>query len=176
MTPVLDRLLCERFPKLYADRGSMRSGMCWGFSCGEGWFSLLFDLSEEITGILNEMDANFPQATKTTREPRTPLAEVFRVVQVKEKFGTLRYYTNSSIRSIDAAIRKAETRSAETCEECGAPGVLRGTTWVRTTCVKHAQGALPHGCAVTKTACSRDTQGCIVDHAAEAAETAEEKS
>lgn len=177
MNPMLDKMLCERFPKLYADRhGSLQqTAMCWGFSCGDGWFRILFELSEEIDAILKKMDTDtgFTEATKTTKEPRTPAVDAFKVVQVKEKFGTLRYYVNYSSDEISAAVNKAEHRSAVTCEECGEPGVLRGTTWWRTACHKCAKGALPQGCAVTEQPCSKGTQGCAVDHVAEEAEETE---
>jgi hypothetical protein len=42
---------------------------------------------------------------------------------------------------IDALIDAAEEESARTCEECGAPGLLRqsGRGWLRTTCETHAE-------------------------------------
>jgi hypothetical protein len=176
MNRVLDRFLCERFPELYADRnGSMRqTAMCWGFSCGDGWFQLLFDLSEEITAILKRMDeaSGFPEGTKTTREVRTPSREMVRATQVKEKFGTLRFYTTYTTDEISEAIRKAEARSAKTCMECGDPGVLRGKHYVHIACgnPKCNRGDLPVGCEYPKTKCSQGTAGCGVDHEAEDAE------
>ena len=62
----------------------------------------------------------------------------FTVDQVKEKFGTLRFYCSTNDR-ISQYVRFAETLSALTCEECGKPGRLgqRGG-WYRTTCKKCA--------------------------------------
>jgi hypothetical protein len=57
-----------------------------------------------------------------------------RVDQVKEKFGTLRYYCAGNDR-IFAFIRMAEQLSAITCEFCGKPGELREDEgWMTTLC------------------------------------------
>lgn len=178
MNKVLDKFLCERFPNLYKDRhGSpIRTAMSWGFSCGDGWFQILFDLSEEVDAILKKLDADagFSEATLATKEPRRPATEAFAVVQVKEKFGTLRYYVNGTTDEISAAVRRAENRSSVTCEDCGDPGVLRGKGWVHTSCVKCAKGALPVGCEIPERPCDKGTPGCYHDHAAELAAEQEE--
>lgn len=57
----------------------------------------------------------------------------FAVVQVKEKFGTLRFYC-SSTPAIDKYIRLAERLSAVTCEDCGKPGQQNDSGWIRTQC------------------------------------------
>lgn len=102
-----------------------------GFECGDGWFELLAELCtkleslQEITGIQIE------------------------VQQIKEKFGTLRFYYSLIIpddvtRKIDwdYIIRQniilAETKSEKTCEECGKLGVLRSkNNWLRVSCDEH---------------------------------------
>ena len=61
------------------------------------------------------------------------------VVQVKEKFGTLRFYYNGGDSVIEGMVGFAEAMSACTCEQCGAPGVRRGGSWLRTLCDKHAE-------------------------------------
>jgi len=60
------------------------------------------------------------------------------VDQVKEKFGTLRFYYSGGDERIDGMVRMAESMSGLTCEECGAPGKSRGGGWVRTLCDEHA--------------------------------------
>lgn len=61
-----------------------------------------------------------------------------RVVQVKEKFATLRYYMSASTDKMEDMIREAEQESAVTCEECGQPGVCRSGGWLKTLCDKCA--------------------------------------
>lgn len=50
MSPDKDKLLCDRYPKIFANRyGDMRTtAMCWGFECGDGWFDLLDRLCATI--------------------------------------------------------------------------------------------------------------------------------
>ena len=57
--------------------------------------------------------------------------------QVKEKFGTLRFYTNLSDDYISGAISMAESMSANICEECGKPGRSNNTGWLRVRCSEH---------------------------------------
>jgi hypothetical protein len=56
--------------------------------------------------------------------------------QVKEKYGTLRFYMSSETDEMDAAIHKAEYLSSKTCDICGKAGRLRGEHWVQTLCDK----------------------------------------
>lgn len=110
MREELDEKLKARFP-FYT--GAL---IRYGFP-GDGWFQLLWDLSEKIEKCLEDQ----------------PLAG-FEVVQVKEKFGTLRYYTSHYRKDIHDCIREAESASARTCEECGEPGKIREGGWIRTLC------------------------------------------
>jgi hypothetical protein len=57
----------------------------------------------------------------------------FAVLQVKEKFGTLRFYCPSTDAS-DKYVRLAERLSAVTCEDCGKPGKANDAGWIRTQC------------------------------------------
>ena len=57
--------------------------------------------------------------------------------QVKEKFGTLRFYYSGGDDVIDGMVRMAESMSSVTCEECGKPGTSTGGGWIKTVCVEH---------------------------------------
>jgi len=57
----------------------------------------------------------------------------FAVVQVKEKYGTLRFYCPATP-TIDKYIRLAERLSAVTCEDCGKPGQANESGWISTLC------------------------------------------
>jgi hypothetical protein len=101
--------------------------LAWGVQCGVGWSTIILDCTAEIAAALGGPEA----------ESR------FRVVQIKEKYGTLRYYLRSRparhAAAINRAIDRAEERSAVTCEVCGAPGVLRETATgiLHTACDRH---------------------------------------
>lgn len=43
------------------------------------------------------------------------------VLQCKEKFGGLCFYTGTTTEEMDVVIRAAEAKSYSICEECGAP-------------------------------------------------------
>ena len=107
------KYLIEHFPKLYAGVGKplTESLMGFGFEVGDGWFELLKELSEKIEPY--EVEA----------------------VQVKEKFGGLRFYlVGGAPQEVWDAIDAAEAQSFKTCEVCGEPGEARGGGWVRTLC------------------------------------------
>lgn len=85
---------------------------------GPGWYATIVELDAQLAGI----DPNYV------------------VLQVKEKFGSLRYYANTDLidqwAEFNALIEAAEDRSQHTCEQCGAPGTIdrRMISWVRTLC------------------------------------------
>lgn len=54
--------------------------------------------------------------------------------QVKEKVGSLRFYTNVADDEADSYISDAERLSEKTCEECGGPGKIRGGGWLMCLC------------------------------------------
>jgi len=66
-----------------------------------------------------------------------PKVEQVVIEQVKEKFGELRFYYTGGDEVINGMVRMAESMSSVTCEECGVPGKLRGSGWVKTVCDLH---------------------------------------
>lgn len=127
MKDELDRQLCERYPKIFADRhGDVKSTlMCWGFECGDGWYNILYTLCGAIQCYIdNNPHLNVPQVV---------------AVQVKEKFGTLRFYVNGGDDYTQGMIALAEHFSARTCEQCGASGKLRGRGWFYVACDEHTR-------------------------------------
>ena len=124
MKEELDKKLVKSFPNLYADRhASMNvTAMCWGFP-GDGWYPLIWELSKRLEKIIVAM----PEEDRKN----------FRASQVKEKFGTLRFYMSAETKEMSALINKAENKSCATCERCGRPGKTVGGGWVKTTCKKH---------------------------------------
>ena len=115
-----EEYLFERYPVLYqGHRWPITTNLLpFGIETGNGWFRLIDQLSSDIT----ELDK---------REGSQTIA-----VQVKEKFGGLRFYIEGGTDAVMEAIDKAEEESLKTCELCGEPGSLRGVGWVSTMCDK----------------------------------------
>ena len=57
--------------------------------------------------------------------------------QVKEKFGTLRFYYTGGDEYISGLVSMAESMSGVTCETCGKPGTSTGGSWIKTACKEH---------------------------------------
>lgn len=102
------------------------------------------------------VDAGWYPLVIATDRQLTRLDARYRVHQIKEKFGTLRYYCQASgddpdpelLDAMDAITDAAERASATICERCGQPGILRRSrrVWVKTfcaTCADHL-GYTPH--------------------------------
>lgn len=136
MRDELDKLLCENYPKLFAERdmSPQETAMCWGFECGDGWFNILNTLCSEI-----QTHINFHDSMHKRLPDRFDTVEQVVVEQVKEKFGTLRFYYRGGDEFISGLVNMAEAMSAITCEICGKPGKLRGKSWYYTACDEHTK-------------------------------------
>jgi hypothetical protein len=82
---------------------------------------------EQLLGPVSE----FLEQVECKIEPVT-------VIQVKEKFGGLRFYYDGGDEYIQGAVSMAERMSYSICEECGNLGKSRSGGWVRTLCDQHA--------------------------------------
>lgn len=102
----------------------------WSFLSNSPWLAKDDNLEKEKQRML----APLPDWMQRFEEVPEVVA-----VQVKEKFGTLRFYTNGGDEYIYGAISMAEALSAATCETCGAPGKLRGIGWLYTACDAHTR-------------------------------------
>jgi hypothetical protein len=122
----LDQKLCEEFPLLYRDGYKSKDETCmyWGFACGDGWFDIIYRLSEKLEALISLLpdDGNRPCAA-----------------QVKEKFGGLNFYMSQYTEGMSDFIAAAGKESYNTCEDCGSK---EDTTteatryWIKTLCPK----------------------------------------
>lgn len=133
MSPELDNKLVSKYPKIFANRyGDMQTtAMCWGFECGDGWFDIL-DIA------CGQIQSHIDWKNKYAKTEDEKVAQVV-AAQIKEKFGTLRFYTNGSNEYVHGIISMAEAMSARTCEKCGSPGKVRGSSWFYTSCDEHSK-------------------------------------
>lgn len=80
--------------------------------CGDGWYELLNELCQKLMEVDPECIAS----------------------QVKEKYGTLRFYAQVSENGQNI-IDEYEHRSGHVCESCGSTkNVRQDGSWVRTRC------------------------------------------
>ena len=121
MKKELQDKLYQKFPKIFRqkDLQMTQTAMCWGVSTGNGWFWLINQLCSQLQW---DIDRN-----------SSPQIEA---VQVKEKFGTLRFYVNGATEEQNAMIDLAELMSASICEQCGSTGedVTQTKGWIMTLC------------------------------------------
>ena len=82
--------------------------------CGEGWYPII--------------------------QPLIDLAESknLKILQIKEKFGGLRFYYEGVDEEMSEAISKAAAIADVTCELCGKPATERFGGWIRVLCDEHA--------------------------------------
>lgn len=88
------------------------------------------------TNYSKELVQRSIESGKPREVPDAP-AQVI-AVQIKEKFGTLRFYTSGGDDYVYGVLAMAESMSAVLCEECGKPGITRTDGWHRTLCDEHA--------------------------------------
>lgn len=128
MNDELTKKLLEDFPRLYRNRHE--SSMQDGFRCGDGWFELIYKVSQNIEEVARE-------AGLDPDSPEWPWCR-----GAKEKFGSLRFHVfavdefREVYERIDDLIQVASEQSLQVCEECGAPGSL--CDGLRTLCPEHA--------------------------------------
>jgi hypothetical protein len=157
MREELDAKLVADYPELYRNRFAPmnQTCMCWGFSCGDGWYQIIDSLSYALTAQHRraKRDVKFwterlgktvwsdrvgtqediDKAVKKLEETPCPVAD-----QVKEKFGTLRFYIDRATDAQYNYIEFAELMSSKTCEVCGKPGQTYHMGWHRSLCDEHA--------------------------------------
>jgi hypothetical protein len=120
----LEQRIVERWPDWFDVHGSIQSTlMPFGFEHSDGWFDIIWRLCEHLEPLVAQFE----------RESGLE----FKVLQVKEKFGGLRFYSNFSDEAISHVIRDAEAESLKTCEVCGKPGKPNRGGWIKTCCAEH---------------------------------------
>jgi hypothetical protein len=147
----IQQMLYNKYPKLFRqkDLSAQETCMCWGISCGKGWFKIIDEACEKLQKLADENGVSIE------------------FVQVKEKFAELRLYTDIiypdghklhttvvDIAGVGSFIKEepeqiwkdvqrivgdAGEKSLNTCETCGEPGKPREGGWVVTLCDEHAK-------------------------------------
>lgn len=91
-------------------------------SCGDGWFDLIYNICKELQEYYKSIGANINE---------------LRILQIKEKWGTLSFYIGNYYGEANKIIEKYKKISEITCECCGAEGTIKHRgSWLRTLCNK----------------------------------------
>ena len=120
MNTKLTNKLFKKYPKIFRqkDLSIKESCMPWGICCRDGWY----DLIDSLCSLLQwDIDKN--------GEPQ------IEAIQVKEKYGSLRFYTNGETKKQYGYINFAEYFSTHICECCGSNKNVKQTEgWITTLC------------------------------------------
>jgi len=180
MKQELQQKLFEKYPKIFCDRTKPKTESCmfWGLEVGDGWYDLIDILCEALTYTystsieVDEEDGKrlciepYSDSYYFTVEPPQVIA-----TQVKEKYGTLRFYYRFELDEkiiylletkkypdlekandrfynfIDGVVHFAEIASGRTCEITGQSGELHASGgsmdgWLKVLNKEYAKTAL----------------------------------
>lgn len=105
MREELEQKLKEKYPKLLGELSY--------FECGDGWYNIINKMCFLIQRNIDIQTKRDPEYYQT------------QFLQIKEKFGGLRAYTDGRDDYGSAVIDMAENMASVTCEKCGNPGKNR---------------------------------------------------
>lgn len=168
MKPELQQKLFKKYPKIFRqkDLPMTETAMCWGIDCGDGWYWLIDNLCHSIQSycdsknsginIRNNIRKEWWQGWNTEQFGWKSCCHFWKrfkerniedlpiqveAVQVKEKYGGLRFYIvgcHPMDNDIFGMIHLAEEMSYNICEKCGSTENVIQTDlgWIRSLCPK----------------------------------------
>lgn len=163
MKAELQNKLFEKYPKIFAqkDLPATQTAMCWGITCGDGWYDIIDTLCETIQNRIDEPEKLIEEKSdfmnsaledhdndranywaKEIKRQESRIIKQIEAVQVKEKFGKLCFYVNDySCEEINYYIRFAQGLTEKICEVCGNPGSKENYNgpWIKTVCKEHSE-------------------------------------
>ncbi len=124
----LEKELAKKYPTLIAD--------CY-VGVGDGWY----DIIDNLCSVIVSHEKNLKRANEIHKKYNEPEVEYYecKAVQIKEKYGGLRFYVYGGDEYCHAAIITSENLSHKICEVCGNRGTLREDGWWRTLCDTHEE-------------------------------------
>lgn len=139
MKEQLEQQLYEKYPKIFRqkDLPMNQTCMCWGISCKDGWYQIIDDLCHCIQSHCKSLEQNLEWDKKSGKNLNVKPEDLqIEAVQVKQKFGGLRFYTNHSDEYTNALISFASYLSYRTCEQCGSRDRVKQTDggWIEPLC------------------------------------------
>ena len=120
-----EEYLCTVFPKILVNRSNENEPLFYGIECSDGWFNIINQLCQNI------------QSHIIWRNTKEEVVQQVVVTQIKEKFGSLRFYYNGGDEYIAGLVSMAESMSGVTCEVCGDKGESSSEGWIKVLCEAH---------------------------------------
>ena len=152
--------LIERYPYLFSTN-EMEPIVLFGIECNIGWYHIIesacISLSSRYRSTLSSVkyfekiiankqfnehlteEKALEYLNKYTQLLKEQEADLPKFEQIKEKFGTLRVYTDKNDDYTRGVIDMAESLSMNTCEVCGSHGKTYTIGWHTTLCPEHAK-------------------------------------
>lgn len=127
--------IIRKYPMLFRqkDLPMTETCLCWGIDCGYGWSTILDRTCQRLMNWWEDYE----------EKNRSVLYWKLEFVQIKEKYGRLRIYTNcDGLEQVSRITDDAETASAFICEDCGTSigteikGVRGEGSWILALCRK----------------------------------------
>ena len=135
--------LVRRYPDIFQKSGDFE------FSINDGWYDIIDTLLSLISYPLDNARgrlkhtlkySDLKSSDKIKELEETIINEIEKlpiIVQIKEKFGGLRFYIENGSDTVYNYIDFAEHMSYKVCEKCGSPGKSRSLSWIKVLCDQH---------------------------------------
>jgi hypothetical protein len=164
MNDELTKYLVEKYPKILK-QSDVNKDHCYGLfgiECSDGWFLHLDRMFNSIQSMIDFSESNYENLQRHYnklpwykklmslykrsryhyfRNNQTPIPQVT-ALQIKEKFGTLRFYYTGGDERLTPIVDFYESYTQYICEDCGSTVDVGSTSgWIRNVCQKHAKGS-----------------------------------
>ena len=127
MSPEKEKILQDKYPKIFGTSDPLEPYTVYGIECGDGWYDLLDVLCRNIQSHLD-----YKIKSLKTDEEREALQLI--ATQVKQKYSTLRFYYSGGDDYTAGLIHMAEAMSGMICETCGDKATVKTGGWVTNLC------------------------------------------
>lgn len=142
MSPNLEKKLYDNYPEVFYTRNdpNHQLSLMWGIECEDGWYELIDTLCKEL---LKDSRLKL-ESCKTTEEYEKIIQSLDPlpfIVQIKEKYGSLRIYVDNLNEHQRIIVETIEKLSFKVCEFCGVTKdvALHKNGWWKTLCPEHCK-------------------------------------
>lgn len=126
MKDKLEKQLVKDFPHVFhRDSNGMEPWSMFGIEFSDGWEPSLRRAAEKLEPLFIKAIEKDPEGYKFG---------YYRTSQLKEKYGTGRWYLSGGTDEMYAITNAWEKTTHKICEQCGKPGKIRGQGWYYTSC------------------------------------------